>query len=58
MSVGRGYDVCMNGVKDPGYYSVLWDRKDNLRRKVSSGVYFYQLKADGYTGTRKLVIVE
>lgn len=48
----------MNGVKDPGYYSVLWDRKDNLRRKVSSGVYFYQLKADGYTGTRKLVIVE
>jgi len=41
------------GVREPGTYTATFDGKD-----LSSGVYFYRLRAAGLTMTRKLVLVK
>ena len=45
-----------------GFQSIVWDGKNDDGENVSSGVYFYQLRAnvDGqsdYNKTKKMVIV-
>jgi len=40
-----------------GEYAVTWDGKDNLGNPVSSGVYFYQLRAGAFTETKKMTIL-
>lgn len=49
------------GVKNAGSYtnrdqSAYWDGKNELGENVSSGVYFYELRANDYVATRKLII--
>ncbi|MBC8231115.1 T9SS type A sorting domain-containing protein, partial [bacterium] len=34
------------------------DGKNEAGEKVASGVYFYQLKTDDFTATRRMVIVK
>lgn len=46
------------GSQSAGEYTVLWDGRDSLGEKVSSGVYFYTLQAGEFTATRKMVIVK
>jgi hypothetical protein len=55
---GQAVKTLVNKVEAPGYYSRTWDRTDEYGRRVSSGVYFYQMKTDEYSSTRKLVVVE
>ena len=38
--------------------AVYWDGKDQLGEVVSSGVYFYTLKADTFQATRRMVILK
>ncbi|UCF06124.1 MAG: PD40 domain-containing protein [bacterium] len=38
-------------------YTVSWDGKDNRGRDVSSGVYFYRLKTDEFTQSKKLILL-
>jgi hypothetical protein len=42
----------------PGAYSVRWNGTDDAGRPVGSGVYFYQLRAPGFTGSRKLILLK
>jgi flagellar hook assembly protein FlgD len=42
----------------PGYYTVVWDGKDDRNKKVGSGVYFYKLKAGKEkVCTKKLILM-
>jgi flagellar hook assembly protein FlgD len=43
--------------KSPGNYQVIWDGKDQRGDEVSSGIYFYQLKAGNYKETRKMSLL-
>jgi len=43
--------------KAPGNYKVVWDGKDNSGKEVGSGIYFYQLKTEEYTATKKMVLL-
>jgi len=43
--------------KVPGNYKVIWDGKDNLGKEVGSGIYFYQLRTEEYTATKKMVLL-
>ena len=50
------------GDKSVGQYTSVWDGKNDDGEKVSSGVYFYQLRAkvngqSDYNKTMKMVIV-
>ena len=38
--------------------AVYWDGRDQLGESVSSGVYFYTLKAAGFSDTRRMVILK
>jgi hypothetical protein len=38
--------------------AAYWDGKDQLGQSVSSGIYFYTLKAGGFVATRRMVILK
>jgi len=44
--------------KEPGSYETYWDGTDNKNRKVSSGVYFYQLNSGSSTKAKKMMLVK
>jgi flagellar hook assembly protein FlgD len=43
--------------KAPGNYKAIWDGKDNSGKEVGSGIYFYQLRTEEYTATKKVVLL-
>lgn len=47
------------GVQSPGTDKVLfWDGRDQNNQKAATGVYFYQLNAEGFSATRKIVVIK
>ena len=55
-----GQVVSIYDVKNqaPGYYHYLWNGRNMTGQIVSSGVYFYQLKADGFIDVKKMVLLK
>jgi hypothetical protein len=39
-------------------YEATWDGRDDAGGRVSSGVYFYELRTPGYASARRLVILK
>jgi hypothetical protein len=50
---GRQIKTLINGELQKGVYNVTFNAE-----KLSSGVYFYTLKADGFTETKKMLLVK
>jgi len=44
--------------RGPGVYSVIWDGTDEKGARVSSGVYFYRLRAGDFVKVRKMVLIK
>jgi hypothetical protein len=44
-------------VETPGLHARRWDGRDEQGRKVAAGVYFYRLQTQGYTETKKMILV-
>jgi hypothetical protein len=51
--LGQQIATLVDGVQSPGRYNVEFDGS-----KLSSGVYFYQLKTDNFVSTKKMVLVK
>jgi hypothetical protein len=51
--LGQEVATLVNGMKKPGSYSVNFDGS-----KLSSGMYFYQLKAGNYSDIKKMVLMK
>jgi hypothetical protein len=56
--LGREVRSLVNNLQKPGNYKITWDGKNNQGKGVTSGIYFYQLKAGDYKETRKLVLIK
>lgn len=55
---GKYVRTLINGELNPGYYTVIWDGRDDLNRRVSRGVYFMVLEAEDVKKTLKLLYME
>ena len=55
---GRVVKTLINKEERFGYQSIAWDAKNDDGDKVSSGVYFYQIRSDNFNAVGKLVFVK
>ncbi|MCX8014908.1 MAG: T9SS type A sorting domain-containing protein, partial [candidate division WOR-3 bacterium] len=53
---GRLIKTLVNSDLNSGTYSYIWNGKDDNNRSVAEGVYFYTLKTDNYSTTKKLIL--
>jgi endo-1,4-beta-xylanase len=51
--LGREVQILVNAVQAPGQYTVPFNARD-----ITSGVYLYQLSANNYMETKKLILVK
>jgi len=56
--MGNEIRVIMNGNKSPGSYRVNWDGKDNQGLVMPSGIYIFELKADGFSQSKKMIVMK
>ncbi|MFH1277901.1 MAG: M20/M25/M40 family metallo-hydrolase [Candidatus Eisenbacteria bacterium] len=56
-SGGRLVRTLVDGNREAGDHAVVWTGDDDGGRDVPSGVYFYRMKADRFTETKKMVLV-
>jgi hypothetical protein len=56
--MGREVTQLMNTTQEPGFKSVQWDATDSFGKPVSAGVYFYQIQADEFVQTKKMVLLK
>lgn len=57
-SVGEIVKILDNGLKDAGYYNVVWDGKNDLNESVASGVYICQVIFNQNVLTKKIMLVK
>ncbi|MEO0072774.1 MAG: FlgD immunoglobulin-like domain containing protein, partial [candidate division WOR-3 bacterium] len=55
-ATGRKVATLVNETYQPGYYETIWNGTDAEGRKVSAGIYFYEMKAGSYLARRKMVV--
>ncbi len=48
----------VNGEQSPGKHAVDWDGRNDAGETVGSGVYFYRMRASGFSGVRKMVLLK
>jgi hypothetical protein len=56
-AAGRLVRTIVDGACEPGYYTQVWDTKDDMNRKVPAGVYFIRFETDDYQKTEKAVLL-
>lgn len=55
--VGQEIKTLVQARQSLGSYQVEWDGRDNNRRLVPSGIYYYRLKAGEQRESRKMILV-
>jgi len=55
---GQRVATLAEGVKEAGYYNQTWDLKDQSKRQVTNGIYFYKLVAGDFNSTGKVVVIK
>ena len=55
--LGKEIKTLVNEQYQAGKHTVNWDGKDNLGNVVSSGIYFYQLRAGNFTQAKKMILL-
>jgi hypothetical protein len=55
---GRMIKTLVNTINEPGLYSVTWNGTDNSGSPTASGMYFYRMKTDQTTISRKMLLLK
>jgi len=56
--LGQKVKTLVNEQKPAGSYRIFWDGKNEAGITVASGIYFYRLKANGVSQTRRMVLLK
>ena len=51
--LGNEIETLVKGEKPPGTYEIIWNAD-----KLTSGIYFYQLKAGDFVETKKMILLK
>ncbi|MDP2806719.1 MAG: clostripain-related cysteine peptidase [bacterium] len=55
---GQLVKTLVDASQAPGYYDVSWDARDDAGRRVSAGVYLYQVINGNFRESRKMVVMK
>lgn len=56
--LGQRVRTLLDETKKPGHYEVVWDGKDDKGSRVSSGIYFYQIKTQYVRESRRMILLK
>jgi hypothetical protein len=56
--IGNEIVTLVNEIKEPGIYSAAFNNATNTIRHLTSGIYFYQLRAGDLVQTRKMLLIK
>lgn len=56
--LGENVKILTNEFQSKGEHSVDWDGKDEFGHEVASGTYYYQLKANNITLTKRMTLIK
>lgn len=57
-AVGQKIRTLVNSTVSSGSHVAIWDGRNDIGQKVSTGVYFYRIKAGDFSRTMKMVMVK
>jgi len=55
---GQKVKTLVNEHFNAGTHNVVWNGFDDNGRNVSSGVYFFKMQTEGFTSTRRMVMMK
>ncbi|MBN2601743.1 MAG: T9SS type A sorting domain-containing protein, partial [Candidatus Marinimicrobia bacterium] len=56
--LGRKVRIVENDEKQSGYYSVIWDGKNDRGDNLATGVYFFEMKINSFYDRHKLLLLK
>jgi hypothetical protein len=56
--LGRRIATVMRGIQPAGYVTVEWDGRDSHDFAAPTGIYFVRMAADGFSATRKVLLMK
>ena len=56
--LGQKVKTLVNKSLNYGYHSVVWNGLDEIGQPVSSGVYFSELRANGFRESKKMLLLK
>jgi hypothetical protein len=56
--LGQEVIKLVDGVQPQGYHEITWDGRNGKGLTVSSGIYFYRMKAGDFIETRKMILLK
>ncbi len=56
--IGREIKTLISQEQPAGIYSISWDGEDNYGNKVASGAYLYQIIANDFVSTKKMLLIK
>ena len=55
---GRVVKTLFRGFKSRGKHNISWNALDNMNKKVSSGIYIYEIKINGTKKNKKMILLK
>lgn len=56
--LGQRVNNLVTGEQPAGFHQAIWDGTNVQGKPVASGVYFYRIKAEGFTQSKKMVLLK
>jgi len=55
--LGQNVSTLVNGVINPGTYTMEWNATDEAGNPVASGIYFYELRSSSFIARKKMLLI-
>ncbi len=54
---GRQVNKLVAEDKNPGYYEIVWDGKDNLGTNLPTGVYLIRMNTNEFNASKRVILL-